>query len=508
MLKRIQVLAIFILLTTALSLPLLPFGGGFTLTTISTGSSETTILFTSGGENTTTSIEIEESATVESAQFKVQGLAQGGVYPTDVEIDVSDDGDVDWAFDGATYGSLGEQTVYSNSLQSATYTFSGSGSQSSISVRIPKNATVTSTAMDVVAGPSSGTIWDDDFSTNKGWSGYGGSAEWERGPATSGGNDPANDHTTTSDDYIIGNDIGNTYNNNVALSYIYSPYIDCSSYTSVSVSYYRWLGCESDTWDDAYFAVYSGSSWSTRYSNPSSSMQDSSWTYQNFGVSTWADGNSNFRLRYGLSTDSSVTYSGWNIDDVRVYGTGSAVANPALDIGDNSNTDWSWSGTCTGTHPVSDFTSELNTLLQGPVTYTDEYGTQFVDIPMKMSVTNAGSLTMNSLDIEYTFSANVKDKSGGSVTTELNDAVPSTGTGNASIPISVISSSAGQVKLSDFQIVYDARPKVSPIPDLWVFEDTPDPQLLDMTLFITDDNDVLSGFTLEVYLIDRELELR
>ena len=57
----------------------------------------------------------------------------------------------------------------------------------------------------------------DDFSTDKGWSGYkpGG---WERGPAGSrepGNLDPGTDYTPTEDNYLLGYAIGRDYPNNL-----------------------------------------------------------------------------------------------------------------------------------------------------------------------------------------------------------------------------------------------------------------------------------------------------
>ena len=172
-----------------------------------------------------------------------------------------------------------------------------------------------------VAAPD--TIWSDDFSTDKGWTGYGGAAEWERLPATAsvgcwGNQDPDTDNSPSADDYILGNDIGGCYNDYVSLSWITSPSIDCSDYTGIQFSYYRWLGLES--WDDAYIEVWNGSSWN-QIEYYGSGVNDSSWTYQSYDVSTYADQNSDFKIRFGLATDLSVTYCGWNIDDIEITGT-------------------------------------------------------------------------------------------------------------------------------------------------------------------------------------------
>lgn len=170
--------------------------------------------------------------------------------------------------------------------------------------------------------PDDDIIFIDDFSTNKGWSGYGGSAEWERGSAQSGGNDPATDHSPTADNYVIGNDIGGQYNNGISgTQWLTSPIIDCTGWTNVYFEFYRWLGIESSNYDHAYIAVYNGASWTTIWSHSGGSFTDNSWNLRSFNVSIYADNKPNFRVRFGMGrTDGSVTYCGWNIDDVNITG--------------------------------------------------------------------------------------------------------------------------------------------------------------------------------------------
>ena len=172
------------------------------------------------------------------------------------------------------------------------------------------------------------TVFEDDFSTDKGWTGYGGLAEWERLPASasspqcSGGKDPASDHSPTTDNYVVGNDVGGCYNNNIGATYwLTSPVIDCSFCSEVNFSFWRYAGFETSSYDHAYIAVYDGTSWINIFSN-GASWSDSSWVYQSYDVSQYAENNPNFRIRFGLgSTDSSVTYMGWNIDDVQIKAT-------------------------------------------------------------------------------------------------------------------------------------------------------------------------------------------
>ncbi|MBD3234347.1 MAG: T9SS type A sorting domain-containing protein [candidate division Zixibacteria bacterium] len=169
-------------------------------------------------------------------------------------------------------------------------------------------------------------FWTDDFSTNQGWTGLGGAGEWEWGEAQAGGGqygypDPANDHSPTSDDRIIGNDLGGDYSNNLYNTYwIESPTIDCSGHFEVTFKFWRWLGVEQPAYDHAYIEAYNGNSWVEVWTN-GSEVTDDSWTEISIDVSAQADSNSNFKVRFGIGpTDVGWRYCGWNIDDIEVYG--------------------------------------------------------------------------------------------------------------------------------------------------------------------------------------------
>lgn len=171
------------------------------------------------------------------------------------------------------------------------------------------------------------TVFEDDFSTDKGWTGYG-SGGWDRGSATasigcSGGQDPAQDHTPTADNYIIGTYIGGCYANSMAQTYwLTSPVIDCSGFSNCTLDFWSFSGCESMSWDRCYIDIYNGTSWTSVFSN-TSSFSDLSWTHKSYNIPTNAI-TPDFKVRFGLGpTDGSVTYQGWNIDDLKIICTGS-----------------------------------------------------------------------------------------------------------------------------------------------------------------------------------------
>ena len=177
----------------------------------------------------------------------------------------------------------------------------------------------------------------DNFSFDQGWTGLGGSGEWTIGPAVggsgsdgSGGPDPDVDHSPGSDNHVLGNDLnpgtGGDYNSGLSTTYwVTSPMFDCSGFTGVELRYYRWLGVESNSYDHASLQVHDGSDWVTVFENGSTNLNESSWSEQYHDLSAYADGNQDFQIRFGIgSTDGSVQYCGWNIDDLELKGYGQA----------------------------------------------------------------------------------------------------------------------------------------------------------------------------------------
>ncbi|MBD3233932.1 MAG: M28 family peptidase [candidate division Zixibacteria bacterium] len=177
------------------------------------------------------------------------------------------------------------------------------------------------------------TVYEDDFSNNQGWTGLGGQGEWTIGEATGGqgndnygGPDPSVDHTPTSDNRVLGNDLtsgsGGDYSANLNQTYwVTSPTIDCSEYIGVTFSFWRWLGVERNIYDRAFLQGYNGSSWITIFENGGGTIDESAWGEQSYDVSEMADGNPNFKVRFGIGeTDVAWQYCGWNIDDLKVSG--------------------------------------------------------------------------------------------------------------------------------------------------------------------------------------------
>ncbi|MCH2637034.1 MAG: hypothetical protein MKZ56_01515, partial [Candidatus Thalassarchaeum sp.] len=107
------------------------------------------ITFPSGGHDTRTTLILGANSVVSTASLDVRGWqGTGGESPTTIGIDVGDDGDLDWAFGGPGNGSFGLVDEFSNGWHSAGLNLS-TGSNSTYSIRLPLNSTVTSASLDV-----------------------------------------------------------------------------------------------------------------------------------------------------------------------------------------------------------------------------------------------------------------------------------------------------------------------------------------------------------------------
>jgi len=182
-------------------------------------------------------------------------------------------------------------------------------------------------------------IWSDGFETDKGWTGYGGTGEWQRGTPSSTPSTPTYGRADPSSAYsgskILGVDIGVTtadngtsngdglYPNSITTPvYITSPAINCSGRTGIALTFWRWLNIEGSTFDYPYVEVSKdGSSWTVLYplaSNPR--VTDGAWSLEVYNISSVADNQGTVYIRFGYKSDGSYQFTGWNIDEVAIYG--------------------------------------------------------------------------------------------------------------------------------------------------------------------------------------------
>ena len=93
-------------------------------------------------------IEIPQRAVITSARMNVTAVGSPShEYPKDIFVDIGDEGKYEWAFSGDGVGQLGQQKYLVDNKSKLRMHFFGDEYNTTAKVRLPKNATVTSTTM-------------------------------------------------------------------------------------------------------------------------------------------------------------------------------------------------------------------------------------------------------------------------------------------------------------------------------------------------------------------------
>jgi PKD repeat protein len=171
-----------------------------------------------------------------------------------------------------------------------------------------------------------GLPFSDDFETGKGWTFTG---EFQLGtPQGLGGSgvgysDPSQAFSGTN---IIGTDLSGLGSNSgdyepnlSSTAYVAeSPYLDFTGYNSIRLRFKRHLNVSSGDNVSIMASDDDGASWNTMWSNWGSAIFDSTWKEVEENI--WISGNK-MKIRFVLeNTDGSLNESGWNIDDIEIFG--------------------------------------------------------------------------------------------------------------------------------------------------------------------------------------------
>jgi pectate lyase len=155
--------------------------------------------------------------------------------------------------------------------------------------------------------------------TDPGWSTQG---QWAFGVPTGGGSycyDPTSGHSGSN---VYGYNLAGDYSNNMPVYRLTTTPIDCSGYSNVTLSFWRWLGVEHSYYDHAMVEVSNdGSNWIIVW-NYLDYICQSSWVQYIYDISAVADNQPTVYVRWVMGpTDSNYTSCGWNIDDISLSGT-------------------------------------------------------------------------------------------------------------------------------------------------------------------------------------------
>lgn len=171
---------------------------------------------------------------------------------------------------------------------------------------------------------------------------------------SAGGPDPVSGYTGSN---VYGYNLTGGYSNSQPAFALTTDPMDLTGRSGVIVEFQRWLGVESAIYDDAAFQMTTnGSTWTTLWEHTGTSFTDSDWVLQSFEIPA-ADNQPAVAFRWIMgTTDGSVTYCGWNIDDVRVLAVAPAGISCPHDLNGDNRTDASdlasllagWGGVATG----------------------------------------------------------------------------------------------------------------------------------------------------------------
>jgi len=161
--------------------------------------------------------------------------------------------------------------------------------------------------------------------------------QWAYGVPTGGGGEYGNNDPTSgaTGNNVLGYNLNGDYSDDMSETHLTTTAIDCSDLSAVTLKFQRYLNVEQPDYDHAYLRVSTdGSSFTTIWENLAE-ITDSSFSEQVFDLSGIADGASTLYIRWTMgTTDGSWGFSGWNIDDVEIWGLNSGGPSPAGDLPD------------------------------------------------------------------------------------------------------------------------------------------------------------------------------
>lgn len=164
-----------------------------------------------------------------------------------------------------------------------------------------------------------GTVaYDFPMNANPGWTA---DPDWGFGQPTGTCGDPSAGYTGIN---VYGYNLAGCYPNSLTPTrWLTTTPLNLTGWNNPVLEFRRWLAVESSTFDQARIELSTngGGSWAVVWQHSGSTLNESAWSLQTYAL-TGAANQANVLLRWGMgTTDGSVTYEGWNIDDVRITGS-------------------------------------------------------------------------------------------------------------------------------------------------------------------------------------------
>ena len=199
--------------------------------------------------------------------------------------------------------------------------------------------------------PPQQLVYSWNMNSNPGWATQG---QWAFGhPTGQGGTsygypDPSNGATGSN---VCGVNLNGDYSLTVGGPYyLTTGAINMTGRTQTTLKFKRWLNTDYQPYVYATIHVSNnGSTWTQVWSNGTSEIAENAWSSQSYSISSVADNQPTVYIRWGYQIASGAyAYSGWNIDDVEIWGVGGGSQQGACCDGDGLCSDTTQAN-CSGT---------------------------------------------------------------------------------------------------------------------------------------------------------------
>ena len=122
--------------------------------------------------------------------------------------------------------------------------------------------------------------------------------------------------------------------------YVTTHPLDCSQLTQVSLHFQRWLNTDYQPFASATLELSAdGADWIMLWENGSGEIAENAWFEQAYDIADLADGQPTVYIRWGYKVGTGAwSYSGWNIDDIEIWGVPPMPDCPA-DFDDDGDVD-------------------------------------------------------------------------------------------------------------------------------------------------------------------------
>ena len=172
---------------------------------------------------------------------------------------------------------------------------------------------------------------------------------------------------------------------------------------------------------------------------------------------------------------------------VRLFYRGYGLAGSALEIGDLQF--WGQEGIVNASGTSGDFSSGLSAYLRdAPASGIDEYGNEYVDVPVKASSDGCGNITLGGLSIRYNCTVKLADFSA-AINAHPDQSGDDAGEPRA-IRIMAECSTPIRFYFSNLELKYGFSPRMlQPVPEMSIMEESADYGLVDLWEYFKDDMD-------------------